>query len=207
MLEADFVARHSTGSFGQSDVLDLIHRGGVTLQFIAPAQIDQRGRINVSEVRRGDGSMMRLPGPLALPDVACLVGGLVAYRAAHTKRFLVPEVDFVTGLGSADLDVRRDAHLTGQGLLGLVTELAVLHWHPPTATVSVESLAPGATVDAVVAGCGFPLEIPTDLEPEEPPPAEALDLLDRVIDPHGIRGLEVPATRAAARARLESLTR
>jgi glutaconate CoA-transferase subunit B len=206
MLEADFVARHSTGSFGQSDVLDLIHRGGVTLQFVAPAQIDQRGRLNVSEVRRADGSRMRLPGPLALPDVSCLVGRLVGYRAAHTTRFLVPEVDFVTGLGSADLEVRRASRLTGQGLLSVVTELAVLRWHPPTATVSIESLAPGATVDAVVAGCGFPLEIPDDLCLEEPPPAEALDLLDRVIDPHGVRGMEVPATRTAARARLESLT-
>ena len=205
MLEADFVARHSTGSFGQSDVLDLIHRGGVTLQFIAPAQIDQRGRLNVSEVPRPDGSMMRLPGPLALPDVACLVGRLIAYRAAHSRRFLVQEVDFVTGLGSADLDVRRAAHLSGQGLMAVITELGTLRFDPPTTTVILESLAPGVSVEDVVAKTTFPLVIPADLGVDEPVPAEALELLNRVIDPHGLRGMEVPATRNSARERLDSL--
>jgi hypothetical protein len=32
-----------------------------------------------------------------------------------------------------------------------------------------------------------------------------LELLNRVIDPHGLRGMEVPATRNAARERLDSL--
>lgn len=205
MLEADFVARHSVGTFGQADVLDLLHRGAVTLQFVAPAQIDQRGRLNVSEVRRPDGTMLRLPGPLALPDTSCVVGRLVAYRAAHSRRFLVQDVDFVTGLGSADVEVRRKAGLTGRGLLAVITGLAVLRFHPETATVSVESTAPGVTLEDVVAGCGFPLDV-TGVVDEQPPPAEALGLLERVIDPLGIRGMEVPATRAAARARLGAPT-
>jgi len=80
MLEADFVARNSAGTLGQADVLDLIHRGGVTVQFVSPAQIDRRGRLNASEVRRPDASMMRLPGPLALP------GSLHQARAAWRAR-------------------------------------------------------------------------------------------------------------------------
>ncbi len=130
LLEPDFVARRSVGSFGQADVLDLLARGGVTLQFVAPAQVDARGRLNASWVRRPDGSRLRFPGPLALPDVSCLVGRLVAYRAGHSRRFLVPAVDAVTGLGSADLDARRAAGLTGRGLLAVVTELAVLRFCP-----------------------------------------------------------------------------
>jgi len=206
MLEADFVARHSTGSFGQAEVLDLLHRGGVTLQFVAPAQVDQRGRLNSSKVRRPDGSILRLPGPLALPDVSCLVGRLVGYRAAHSRRFLVDDVDFLTGLGSADLTVRSAARLIGQGLLTVITDLAVLRFHPQTARVSVESLAPGVSVDDVIAGCSFPLDVPAGVSAEDALPAEALELLDKVIDPHGIRGIEVQATRTAARARLEALT-
>jgi glutaconate CoA-transferase subunit B len=206
MLEADFVARHAVGSFGQADVLDLLHRGGVTLQFVSPAQVDRRGRLNSGEVRRPDGSALRLPGPLALPDVACMVGRLVGYRAAHSRRVLVDEVDFVTGLGSADLRTRAAARLPGRGLLALITELAVLRFEPASASVRLESLAPGVDVAEVRAGCGFPLDVPRDPVVEQPPPAEALDLLDRVIDPHGVRGMEVPATRAAAQARLAALT-
>ena len=206
MLDADFIARHASGSLSHNDVLDLIHRGGITVQFVSPAQIDQRGRLNVSEVPRPDGSMMRLPGPLALPDVSCLVGRLVGYRAGHSKRFLVPDVDFVTGIGSADLRVRKAAGVTGQGLLALVTDLALLRFRPPTATVSIESMAPGVALEAILSGCGFPLDVPDDLAHEDVLPAEALELLDRVIDPNGIRGMEVPATRTAARERLERLT-
>lgn len=205
MLEPDFVARQSVGSLGQAEVLDLLHRGGVTLQFVAPAQVDGRGRLNSSEVPRPDGTTLRLPGPLALPDVSCLVGRLVGYRAAHTPRFLVDAVDFVTGLGSADLRTRRAARLTGAGLTCVITDLAVLRYHPGSATVAVESLAPGVELSDVVAGCGFALDVSAEPAAEEVPPPEALELLDRVIDPHGVRGMEVPATRAAAFARLEAL--
>ena len=206
MLAADYVASISVGSFGQAEVLDLIQRGGVTLQFVSPAQIDRRGRINASFVRRADGGLMTLPGPLALPDVSCLVGRLVAYRAAHTRRFLVDEVDYVTGLGSADLAIRNSAGLTGGGVDAVVTDRAVLRFRPGSATVALESVAPGSTVADAVAGCGFPLEVDDEIPIDDPPPAEAIDLLNRVIDPHGLRGLEVPAERAQARVRWEALS-
>jgi glutaconate CoA-transferase subunit B len=148
---------------------------------------------------------MRLPGPLALPDVSCLVGRLVGYRAAHSKRFLVQEVDFVTGLGSADLKARRAAGLTGAGLTTVITDLAVLRFQPAEGTVTVESVAPGASIDDVIARTSFPLETAGFIT-EEPPPAESLELLNRVIDPHGVRGMEVPVTRVEARARLEAIT-
>lgn len=206
MLAAEFVASQSVGSLGQAEILDLLQRGAVTLQFVSPAQVDRFGRLNSSVVGRANGSTLRLPGPLALPDVSCLVGRLVGYRAMHSKRFLVDNVDFVTGLGSADRDTRSAHGLRGQGLVRVVTDLAVLGLDPDTATVRLESLAPGVSVGDVIANCGFPLDVPADLVVEDPPPAEAVELLDSVIDPHGIRGLEVPATRAGVRARLEMLS-
>ena len=201
MLEPDYVARRSTGSLGQADILDLLNRGRVTLQFVSPAQVDGRGRLNASRVRRPDGTVLRLPGPLALPDVCCLVGRLVGYRATHSRRFLVDAVDVTTGLGSADLELRAAAGLPGRGLLSVVTDRAVLRWHPSTCTVSVASTAPGVDLADVVAGCGFPLQV-DEVRQEQAVPPQARELLDRFIDPRGVRGMEVPATRAAARARL-----
>ncbi|KBZ61013.1 CoA-transferase [Mycobacterium marseillense] len=205
MLEADFVASVSAGTLSHADLLDLIARGGITLQFVAPAQLDQFGRLNASEISRPDGTVMRLPGPLALPDVSCLVGRLVGYRAAHSKRFLVHEVDFVTGLGSADVEARTAAGLTGAGLTTVITDLGVLRFDPPTAKVTVESVAPGVDIDDLVARTSFPIETQGFIV-EGPPPAEALELLNRVIDPHGVRGMEVPGTRTAARARLHAMS-
>ena len=85
-------ARRAPGTLTQAEILDAIQRGRVTLQFVSPAEVDAEGRINTNRV--GD---RRLPGALALPDVAVLVGRLVAYRAGHSPRFLVPRVQYVTG--------------------------------------------------------------------------------------------------------------
>jgi hypothetical protein len=65
LIDPAAVARRSKGTMGQAEMLDAIQRGDVTLQFVAPAQIDGTGRINTSRVKT-----RRLPGPLALPDVA-----------------------------------------------------------------------------------------------------------------------------------------
>ena len=85
-------ARRAPGTLTQAEILDAIQRGRVTLQFVSPAEVDAEGRINTNRV-----GGRRLPGALALPDVAVLVGRLVAYRAGHSPRFLVPRVQYVTG--------------------------------------------------------------------------------------------------------------
>lgn len=176
------VARYSTGVLRQTEILDSIERGAVTLQFVAPAQVDGRGRINTSIV-----GTRRLPGPLALPDTSVLVGRLVAYRADHSPRFLAASVDYVTGAGNVTRVV------TGLAELAVGDEARVL------------ALQPGASVDDVVSGCGFPLLGVEDAPVAEPVPDEALRLLRDVIDPHGVRELELRDGRARALATLAEL--
>ena len=53
---------------------------------------------------------------------------------------------------------------------------------------------------AIRADCGF--EIGGTGEPAPPMPAEALEYLDRVVDPSGVRELEVPGRRGEVLARL-----
>ena len=65
------------------------------------------------------------------------------------------------------------------------------------------ALQPGADLDDVVAGCGFPLAY-DDAPVAEPVPDEAVRLLRTVIDPHNVRVLEL-RERAGALARLAVL--
>lgn len=205
MRQADAVARRSVGSMAQAEILDAIQRGRISLQYVSPAQVDGLGRLNTSRVPRPDGSIRRLPGGLATGDVSVLVGRLVAYRASHTPRFLVPEVTFTTGAGHADGDHWRDQRrLPGAGCRTIVTDRAVLRWEQDRRGFRLASVSAGSSVEEVVDACGFALLVDDDVPTTEPPTDAAMDLLDQVIDPLGVRRLEVPSERAAAADALAS---
>lgn len=156
----------SAGVLGQRAVLAHIHRGDVHVQFVSPAQVDGSGRFNTVAVGR-----TWLAGPLALPDTSVLVRTVVAYRAAHTARFLVDEV----------------AHVTGAGLAGVVTSLADIRFNSDgPAAVAV---AGGTSFEDVRANSGF--DIGDGVNPTHPP-AGFTEALER-IDPSRVRDLEVPS--------------
>lgn len=199
MRDAGAVASRSVGTLSQAQILDAIQRGRITLQFISPAQVDGQGRLNTSRVARPDGSIRRLPGGLATGDISVLVGRLVAYRAGHSPRFLAREVTFTTGAGHVEGDAwRRERQLPGAGCRAIVTDLAVMRWDEAHTGFRLESVHEGALLDEVVAGCGFPLLVDDHVPTTEPPSDAAMELLGRVIDPLGVRRMEVPAERAAA---------
>ncbi len=191
MVSPEWLAERCVGMLAQPEILDAIARGRVTLQFISPAQVDGRGTLNASRVRRPDGTLRRLPGSLAIADTAGLLERLVVYRADHSPRFLAEQVDFVTGAPG-----RVEA---------IVTSRAVLERED--GGFRIASIHPGETVDSVLEGCGFALALPASPVPvTEAPPPEALRLLRTEIDPHGIRRLETRDGRAQALAALADLT-
>jgi len=206
VVDQGFIARTAVGTYAQTEILDAIQRGRVTLQFVSPAQVDGLGRLNTSRVPGRDGGLRRLPGGLATGDIAVLMGRLVAYRAGHSPRFLAEEVAFVSGTGHEHGPNWRTRHgLPGAGLRTVVTDRAVLRWDDDHHGFALASVHGGATVDEVVAATGFPLLVDDDTSVTEPPSEAALRLLDEVIDPHGTRRLETPDGRDAARAALAAL--
>lgn len=190
MVQPEVIAAEAVGVYAQTEILDAIQRGRITLQFVSPAQVDGHGNLNTSRVRAADGTMRRLPGGLAHADVACLIERLVAYRATHELRFLPERVDFVTGAA---------------GRVGtIVTSAAVLSWDGEQYRVA--SLHDGVTREQAVAGCGFALDVPAHPPTTEQPPPEALRLLREEIDPHGMRRLETREGREAALHELEGMS-
>jgi acyl CoA:acetate/3-ketoacid CoA transferase beta subunit len=127
LLDPPAAGRRAAAFLGQRALLELLQRGAFTLQFVSPAQVGADAAINASRVATADGWRW-LPGCLALPDTAALVGRLVAYRVEGTDRFAVERVDHVTGLGRAD-EVRRRFALPGRGVVAIVTERGRRGWH------------------------------------------------------------------------------
>lgn len=176
----------SHGVLGQEALLAHVSRGSFTLQFVSPAQIDAAGQINTVRVETSAGSRW-LAGPLAIPDITAGVGRLIAYRAEHSPRVLVPHVDHVTGSGHRPHGWRNRYRLSGSGVQGIVTSRADIGWDG--SGFSVTALHEDASLHDVRQDCGFELG---DSVEDSKPPDSLFELLDS-IDPSRVRDLEAGA--------------
>jgi hypothetical protein len=102
----------------------------------------------------------------------------------------VEEVDMVSGVG-----YRRAAEAGERfhDIRRVVTNMAVLDFETGDHSMRLRSIHPGVSVDEVVAGTGFRLEVPDELEQTRAPTDDELHLIRNVLDPEGLRKSEVAA--------------
>lgn len=166
-----------------TDVLLLLQRGYVDVGFMGGAQLDQYGNLNSSFVGNAENPT-RLPGTGGGNDIASLSHMIVAMK--HEKRRIVDKVDFITSPGFIrGGTTRRDSGLIAGGIYRVVTDLAVLGFHPDSKRMQVEALHPGVRRQDVEENTGFEIAIPGNVPVTEPPSDEELALLRR-LDPQRI---------------------
>jgi acyl CoA:acetate/3-ketoacid CoA transferase beta subunit len=68
----------------------------------------------------------------------------------------------------------------------LITDKAILGFHPESKRMQLLSIHPGTTLEDVVANLGFELIVPRDLPTTEPPTPEQIHLIREEIDPEGM---------------------
>ena len=90
---------------------------------------------------------------------------VILFREEHTRRVLVPKVDFVSAPGTSPAGVYRPG-----GPWKLLTGLALFAFDRSRKRFALESVHPGHTVEEIVASTGFefdrPAQVPTTPEPE-----------------------------------------
>jgi glutaconate CoA-transferase subunit B len=130
---------------------------------------------------------VRLPGTAGLGDMGSLGKRLLYWNPNHSPRSIVAKVDFRSAAGYlGGGDERAQLGLTGGPEL-VVTNLAVLDFHPESKRMRLCSVHPGTTVAQVQEATGFELLLPDGEVPETvPPTAEQVRLLRDVIDPDGM---------------------
>jgi glutaconate CoA-transferase subunit B len=153
---------------GISDVFLYGQRGFFDYGFIGAAQIDRFGNVNTSIIGEADRPTVRLTGGGGANDIASSCREVFVMTRHEPRRF-VERVDFVTSPGFLDgAGARERAGL----LLGrpsrVVTDLAVMGFHPETKRMTLSALQPGVDMDDVVRNTGFELEIPTSVTQLEP---------------------------------------
>ncbi len=101
----------------------------------------------------------------------------------HSRAVFVEPIDVVSGLGH----VPRRAD--GAGPMYLISNLGQFDF--ASGRMRLTTFHAGESVEKIRAKTGFPLEIASDVRDTEPPSVEEVRLLREVIDPLGVRRLEL----------------
>ena len=156
---------------GSRELFDLAGQGRIDYFFLGGAQIDGDANINLV---RAEGR--RFPGSFgsAFMYFTCRT---VLFREEHSRRVLVPKVEFVSAPGSSPPEVERRG-----GPVALLTGRALFAWDRERRRFRLESVHPPATEREVREQTGF------DYDAYQPavtpaPTAEELALLKDVVAP------------------------
>lgn len=152
-------------SEGSRELFDLAGQGRIDYFFLGGAQIDGEANINLV---RAEGR--RFPGSFgsAFMYFACRT---ILFREEHSRRVLVPRVEFVSAPGWSAPEIPRRG-----GPVSLVTGKAFFHWQAEKRRFRLESVHPGHTVAEVREATGFQFDA-DDVGETARPNADELALL------------------------------
>jgi acyl CoA:acetate/3-ketoacid CoA transferase beta subunit len=171
-----------------SDVFDIIRKGRFQI-WMSPAQIDLRGNANMSVIGEWSRPRVQLVGARGLPDNLWGTERLLYHVKRHTPRHIVEKVDFICTLGFGRA---RDELNLCSGRPGLVvSDLGVFGWDAE-GRFDVRTLHPGVTFAMLQERTGFKVACGPNrnFSETEPPTADELECIRRVIDPRGWRAIE-----------------
>jgi glutaconate CoA-transferase subunit B len=168
-----------------TDIMETCQRGLVDYTFLGGAQIDPFGNLNSTQIGSDyQHPDVRLPGSGGANDLGSLCWRILVITP-HDRRRFVPKLDFITTPGYLDGPGAREAAAlpAGGGPYKVITDLAVLGFHPETKRMQVELLHPGVDLSEVEAHTGFELALQQPLQETPLPTAEQLQILREQVDP------------------------
>jgi glutaconate CoA-transferase subunit B len=129
---------------GSRELFDLAGQGRIDYFFLGGAQIDGEANINLV---RAEGR--RFPGSFgsAFMYFTCRT---ILFREEHSRRVLVPRVEFISAPGWSAPDVARRG-----GPVALVTGMALFAWQAERRRFRLESVHPGHTAAEVREATDF----------------------------------------------------
>jgi len=147
--------RHSFFTNGGVELFDLAAQGRIDAFFLGGGQIDGRGNINLVGTGQYPRTDVRWPGSFGSAYLYFLVPRVILFREEHTRRVMVPMVDFVSAPGVSDPGIHRPG-----GPHALVTGLGLFAFDKDRARFRLESVHPGHTLEEVLDNTGFEFDRP-----------------------------------------------
>jgi glutaconate CoA-transferase subunit B len=172
------------------DLFALYLQGGlIDVGFLGAAQIDRFGNINTTVIGPYDHPKTRLPGSGGACEIAINARRVFVVMRQSARSF-VERIDFRTSPGNlggaeASARIRREQGWMGSGPSVVVTDLGIYHFDE-TGEMRLDSLHPGATLDAVRASMGWEVKVAEALAETPAPTADELRLIREQLDPEGL---------------------
>ncbi len=168
---------------GLCEIVETAQRGFIEFGFLGGAQIDPYGNLNSTVIGDYEHPKVRLPGSGGGNDVGSHCWRTIAIMR-HDKRRFIEKVDFVTTPGYlTGPGAREDAGLPpGTGPYRVVTNLALLGYHPDNKRMLLLATQPGISVEQVLDNTGFQLLVADHVEENPPPTPEELRILREEVD-------------------------
>jgi glutaconate CoA-transferase subunit B len=169
-----------------AEIMQFCQRGMIDYTFLGGAQIDAYGNLNStiigSDYRR---PKVRLPGSGGACDLASFCWRTMVVTKQDPRRF-VEKLDFLTTPGYLTGPGAREAAglSPNSGPYRVITDLAVMGYHPENKRMQILSLHPSSTQEQVQANTGFTLEVAGNLTTTPAPTDHELELLRTAVDPH-----------------------
>jgi glutaconate CoA-transferase subunit B len=168
---------------GICEIFETAQRGFIEYGFLGGAQIDPFGNLNSTTIGEHDHPKVRLPGSGGANDIGSHCWRTIAIMRQDTRRFM-EKIDFITTPGYlSGPGAREKAGLPpGTGPYRVVSNLAVLGYHPETKRMMLLATQPGISIDEVKQNTGFELAIDDQVDQNPPPTVEELRILREDVD-------------------------
>lgn len=168
--------KHNFFTDGARELFDCAGQGRIDVFFLSGGQIDGHGNVNLVEIGDHDHPKVRFPGSFGSAYLYYVVPKVILFRTEHSRRTLVPDVDFISAPGASEPNVFRPG-----GPIALVTNRCLFSF--ADGRFRLASVHPGHTVEEVIENTGFDFDR-SESVPETPAPTPAtLKLLRETVAP------------------------
>lgn len=147
--------RHNPFTDGGRELFDCAAQGRIDAFFLSGGQIDGEGSVNLVGTGEYPALRHRFPGSFGSAYLAYLIPRVILFREEHSRRVLVPRVDFVSAPGTSPEGVYRPG-----GPTALVTGRCTFSFDRERGCFCLTSLHAGETVESIREHTGFDFELP-----------------------------------------------
>jgi glutaconate CoA-transferase, subunit B len=169
---------HTFFTDGARELFDCAGQGKVDVFFLSGGQIDGEGNINLVSVGDYAHPKARFPGSFGSAYLYYVVPKVILFRVEHSRRTLVPKVDFISAPGGSPDNVFRPG-----GPIALVTNRCLFDFDRARRRFRLASVHPGHSVEEAVENTGFDFDRPANVPMTPAPSAATLQLMRATVAP------------------------